>query len=59
VEELRDEGYATWVGDEDFDVERIAEAWRVIPRQVVDFANKLLSRFRTSGLRTVVSRRGR
>jgi polyhydroxyalkanoate synthase len=34
--------YATWVGDEDFDVERIAEAWRVIPGQAVDFANKLL-----------------
>jgi polyhydroxyalkanoate synthase len=34
--------YATWVGDEDFDVERIAEAWRVIPGPAVDFANKLL-----------------
>ncbi|MEO6858450.1 MAG: alpha/beta fold hydrolase [Solirubrobacteraceae bacterium] len=34
--------YATWVGDEDFDIERIAEAWRVIPGQAVDFANKLL-----------------
>ncbi len=34
--------YATWVGDEDFDVERVAEAWRVIPGQAVDFANKLL-----------------
>jgi polyhydroxyalkanoate synthase len=34
--------YARWVGDEDFDVERIAEAWRVIPGQAVDFANKLL-----------------
>jgi polyhydroxyalkanoate synthase subunit PhaC len=34
--------YATWVGDEDFDVERIAEAWRVIPGQAIDFANKLL-----------------
>jgi polyhydroxyalkanoate synthase len=34
--------YATWVGDEDFDVERIAETWRVIPGRAVDFANKLL-----------------
>jgi polyhydroxyalkanoate synthase subunit PhaC len=34
--------YATWVGDEDFDVDRIAEAWRVIPGRAVDFANKLL-----------------
>jgi polyhydroxyalkanoate synthase subunit PhaC len=34
--------YATWVGDEGFDVERIAEAWRVVPGQAVDFANKLL-----------------
>jgi polyhydroxyalkanoate synthase len=37
----RSSRYATWVGDEDFDVERIAEAWRVIPGQAVDFANKL------------------
>jgi polyhydroxyalkanoate synthase len=34
--------YARWVGDEDFDVERVAEAWRVIPGQAVDFANKML-----------------
>jgi polyhydroxyalkanoate synthase subunit PhaC len=34
--------YARWVGDEDFDVEGTAEAWRVIPGQAVDFANKLL-----------------
>ena len=34
--------YATWVGDEDFDVDRIAETWRVIPGRAVDFANKLL-----------------
>ena len=34
--------YARWVGDEDFDVERVAEAWRVIPGQAIDFANKLL-----------------
>jgi polyhydroxyalkanoate synthase len=34
--------YATWVGDEAFDVERIAETWRVIPGRAVDFANKLL-----------------
>jgi polyhydroxyalkanoate synthase len=34
--------YATWVGDEDFDVDRVAEEWRVIPGRAVDFANKLL-----------------
>jgi polyhydroxyalkanoate synthase len=34
--------YAAWVGDEEFDVEHVAEAWRVIPGRAVDFANKLL-----------------
>jgi polyhydroxyalkanoate synthase subunit PhaC len=38
----RSSRYATWVGDEDFDVERVAEAFRVIPGQAIDFANKLL-----------------
>ncbi len=34
--------YARWVGDPAFDVERVAEQWRVIPGQAIDFANKLL-----------------
>jgi polyhydroxyalkanoate synthase len=34
--------YATWLGDEDVGVERIAEAWRVIPGRGIDLANKLL-----------------
>ncbi|MDQ2894759.1 MAG: hydrolase [Actinomycetota bacterium] len=34
--------YATWVGDEGFDVDGVAEAHRVIPGAGVDFANKLL-----------------
>ena len=38
----RDSTYASWVGDPDFDVDRIAEQWRVLPGGAVDFANKLL-----------------
>jgi polyhydroxyalkanoate synthase len=34
--------YARWVGDPEFDVDRVAEQWRVIPGQAVDFANKML-----------------
>ena len=34
--------YASWVGDRDFDAERVAEQWRVLPGQAIDFANKLL-----------------
>jgi polyhydroxyalkanoate synthase len=34
--------YATWIGDSGFDSERIAEQWRVVPGQAIDFANKLL-----------------
>jgi polyhydroxyalkanoate synthase subunit PhaC len=34
--------YATWIGDPDFDVEDVAEQWRVIPGGAVDFANKML-----------------
>jgi polyhydroxyalkanoate synthase len=30
------------VGDPEFDVEQVAEAWRVLPGSSVDFANKLL-----------------
>jgi polyhydroxyalkanoate synthase len=40
--EARDSTYAKWVGDPEFDVERVAEQWRVIPGGAVDFANKLL-----------------
>jgi polyhydroxyalkanoate synthase len=38
----RDSKYAAWVGDPEFDVEQVAEAWRVLPGSSVDFANKLL-----------------
>ena len=38
----RGSGYAAWVGDPEFDVEQVAEAWRVLPGSSVDFANKLL-----------------
>ena len=34
--------YARWVGDPEFDVDMVAEEWRVIPGQAVDFANKML-----------------
>jgi poly[(R)-3-hydroxyalkanoate] polymerase subunit PhaC len=34
--------YAKWVGSPDFDTERIAEQWRVVPGQAIDFANRLL-----------------
>lgn len=34
--------YARWVGDPEFDVDMVAEQWRVIPGQAVDFANKML-----------------
>jgi polyhydroxyalkanoate synthase len=38
----RDSTYAKWVGDPSFDVDRIADEWRVLPGSAVDFANKLL-----------------
>ena len=38
----RGSGYAAWVGDPEFDVEQVAEAWRVLPGSSIDFANKLL-----------------
>jgi polyhydroxyalkanoate synthase len=38
----RDTRYAAWVGDPDFDTERLAEQWRVLPGASIDFANKLL-----------------
>jgi polyhydroxyalkanoate synthase len=34
--------YASWVGSPEFDAERIAEQYRVLPGGMVDFANKLL-----------------
>jgi polyhydroxyalkanoate synthase len=34
--------YAKWVGDPEFDVEQVAEAWRVLPGTSIDVANKLL-----------------
>jgi polyhydroxyalkanoate synthase len=34
--------YAAWVGDPDFDTERIAGQWRVLPGRGIDFANKML-----------------
>jgi polyhydroxyalkanoate synthase len=38
----RASNYAAWVGDPEFDVEQVAEAWRVLPGSSIDFANKLL-----------------
>ena len=40
--DARDSTYARWVGDPEFDVDRVAEQWRVLPGPAVDFANKLL-----------------
>jgi polyhydroxyalkanoate synthase subunit PhaC len=34
--------YANWIGDPEFDVEQVAEQWRVVPGGAVDFANKML-----------------
>ena len=34
--------YAKWVGNEDFDVERVAEQWGVLPGRFVDTANKMM-----------------
>jgi polyhydroxyalkanoate synthase len=34
--------YAAWSGGEDFDVDGVADAWRVVPGSAIDFANKLL-----------------
>jgi polyhydroxyalkanoate synthase subunit PhaC len=34
--------YAKWVGSPDFDSDRVAEQWRILPGRAVDFANKLL-----------------
>ncbi len=40
--EARGSTYARWVGDPEFDVDRVAEQWRVLPGGAVDVANKLL-----------------
>jgi polyhydroxyalkanoate synthase len=34
--------YARWVGDPEFDVDTVAEQWRAVPGQAIDFANKML-----------------
>jgi len=34
--------YAAWVGNPDFDLDAVAEQWRVLPGGAIDFANKLL-----------------
>jgi polyhydroxyalkanoate synthase len=34
--------YARWIGDPQFDAERVAEQWRVVPGPAIDFANKML-----------------
>jgi polyhydroxyalkanoate synthase len=34
--------YANWVGDPEFDVERLSELWGVLPGRFVDTANKML-----------------
>ncbi|HEY4829592.1 MAG TPA: alpha/beta fold hydrolase [Solirubrobacteraceae bacterium] len=34
--------YAKWVGDDDFDVDEVAEQWGSVPGAAIDFANKML-----------------
>ena len=34
--------YAHWVGDPEFDVDRVGEQWGVVPGSAIDFANKML-----------------
>jgi polyhydroxyalkanoate synthase len=38
----RDSTYARWIGSPDFDADRVAAQFRVLPGGMVDFANKLL-----------------
>jgi polyhydroxyalkanoate synthase len=38
----RDSTYGRWLGDPGFDVDRVAEQWRLVPGGAVDVANKLL-----------------
>ena len=40
--DARQSTYARWVGDPEFDVEEVAQEWRVIPGGAIDFANKML-----------------
>jgi polyhydroxyalkanoate synthase len=40
--DARGSTYAKWIGNPEFDVEHVAEQWRVVPGSAVDFANKLL-----------------
>jgi polyhydroxyalkanoate synthase subunit PhaC len=40
--EARGSTYARWVGDPSFDVDQVAEQWRVLPGGAVDVANKML-----------------
>jgi polyhydroxyalkanoate synthase len=38
----RASGYAKWVGDDDFDVDRAGALWGAVPGGTIDFANKML-----------------
>jgi polyhydroxyalkanoate synthase subunit PhaC len=38
----RASNYAKWVGDDDFDVDEVAELWGSVPGGAIDFANKML-----------------
>jgi polyhydroxyalkanoate synthase len=38
----RQSNYAKWVGDEEFDVDGVAELWGTVPGGAIDFANKML-----------------
>jgi len=38
----RASNYAKWVGDDDFDVDTVAELWGSVPGGAIDFANKML-----------------
>ncbi len=38
----RASNYAKWVGDDDFDVDGVAELWGSVPGGAIDFANKML-----------------
>jgi polyhydroxyalkanoate synthase len=40
--DARQSTYAVWVGDPEFDVDEVAQEWRVIPGGAIDFANKML-----------------
>ena len=40
--DARGSTYATWIGNPEFDVEHVAEQWRVVPGSAVDFSNKML-----------------